>query len=444
MPRIHSTRVYWFILFVFFTIVFKFNCLDPYDKVANFQLDSEELAVGSYAASYYQLDKKWFGLGRLNSKDVKSTTEKGNRDWNTSEKIYRQKDADKNHLSFGPYGSQLGWQGQFYSLISRHIYFKNIKSIFQYMNCLLLSATILGIVYLLISKYGKKLAAIWGIVFILSPWIVNFAKNLYWVEFTWFLPMLVGLAAVSPQIHIKHKNMVLALLAFLTIGIKASCGYEYISTVMAGMVLFPATDMIYYAASGDKNKAKELLKIILSLALGGLAGFFAVMCIHAYYRGNGNIISGLINIYHRDILRRTVLGSQNNFNSTNPSTMRSINASVFSVILTYFKFYTNAFKTDIILGIRGGYFILMTLLAFGFAWFRHKGEPIFSYLKDKEIVLLVLSMMATLSWIVLAKSHSYIHIHMNFVLWYFGYVQMCMYLIVVETLRYLKLYLNRN
>lgn len=84
--------------------------------------------------------------------------------------------------------------------------------------------------------------------------------------------------------------------------------------------------------------------------------------------------------------------------------------------------------------------MVFTYLILCFIVFRRLGNGN----KDKEIVLLVLSMMATLSWIVLAKSHSYIHIHMNFVLWYFGYVQMCMYLIVVETLRYLKLYLNRN
>jgi len=30
----------------------------------------------------------------------------------------------------------------------------------------------------------------------------------------------------------------------------------------------------------------------------------------------------------------------------------------------------------------------------------------------------------------LAKSHSYVHIHLNYVLWYFGFVQICLYVIV--------------
>ena len=41
------------------------------------------------------------------------------------------------------------------------------------------------------------------------------------------------------------------------------------------------------------------------------------------------------------------------------------------------------------------------------------------------------SFLATISWFVLAKAHSYIHTHMNYVLWYFGFVQVCLYILIL-------------
>ena len=36
----------------------------------------------------------------------------------------------------------------------------------------------------------------------------------------------------------------------------------------------------------------------------------------------------------------------------------------------------------------------------------------------------------TLSWFILGKAHSYVHTHMNYVLWYFGFIQICLYIII--------------
>ena len=41
-----------------------------------------------------------------------------------------------------------------------------------------------------------------------------------------------------------------------------------------------------------------------------------------------------------------------------------------------------------------------------------------------------MTFLTSVSWFVLAKSHSYVHTHINFVLWYMGYVQVCLYVIV--------------
>ena len=63
----------------------------------------------------------------------------------------------------------------------------------------------------------------------------------------------------------------------------------------------------------------------------------------------------------------------------------------------------------------------------------------YDYSKDamnlKNVSLYVITFLTSISWIVLAKSHSYIHTHISFVLWYFGFVQICIYIICDKFLR---------
>ena len=48
----------------------------------------------------------------------------------------------------------------------------------------------------------------------------------------------------------------------------------------------------------------------------------------------------------------------------------------------------------------------------------------------RDMVMYIMFLVTTLSWIILGKSHSYIHTHINFVLWYFGFIQICLYEII--------------
>ena len=50
--------------------------------------------------------------------------------------------------------------------------------------------------------------------------------------------------------------------------------------------------------------------------------------------------------------------------------------------------------------------------------------------RSEFVALYIVTFLTSVSWFVLAKSHSYVHTHINFVLWYMGYVQVCLYVIV--------------
>ena len=99
----------------------------------------------------------------------------------------------------------------------------------------------------------------------------------------------------------------------------------------------------------------------------------------------------------------------------------SFSASVFVVLAKYLFF-----KTNVVMGIPGSLFALFGISPLLIKWYYTKKSINLPW-ENETWVIYCVGLVATLSWLVLAKSHSYIHTHINFVLWYFGFVQICMY-----------------
>ena len=336
-------------------------------------------------------------------------------------------DINKNELpSFllSDYVSQYGLQGKIYSAIAKLIgggFYKEIESL---LNIVLTSLIFIAICYCISLKYNNLLALCFYFTFALSPWVANFSSNLYWVEFTWFIPMLIGLIC-SININNKKIRIVSYILAFTSILVKCLCGYEYLSTIMMGLIMFPVCDLVECFFKKKKMKFNDYLKPIILLSISAFLGFVLAIIIHSVLRGNGNILNGIKSIWENDVVRRTYGGSRENFDKYY---WQSFDASMFSVIKTYFNF-----NTDIIKGIPAKMFkplCLFSLIALIFNLYKQKNNSI------RDIILYVFSFFTSLSWFVLAKSHSYMHTHMNYVLWYFGFIQIVFY-IIIKTIIYL-------
>lgn len=165
------------------------------------------------------------------------------------------------------------------------------------------------------------------------------------------------------------------------------------------------------------KKGRLLFRTIFILGLAALAGFAAAICIHAQLKANGDILEGIKVIIQNDVMKRTV-GAD--YNDWNPNLWPSFNASVWEVCCKYFDFSTNVLP-----GIPGECFPLLCcipLLIFAYDYKRKQ-------LDAAMPALYIVFFLTAVSWFVLAKSHSYIHTHMNYVLWYFGFVQICFYVI---------------
>ncbi|WP_141709468.1 hypothetical protein [Eisenbergiella tayi] len=322
---------------------------------------------------------------------------------------------------FSPYVSQAGVQGYLSYFVGRFIPFGKITILYLFYSSLLALVAIL-IVRELAKKYNSVLAAVFFFVFWLSPWIVNYARNLYWVEFTWFLPMFIGLMCVK-QSNDKKRVLLCSVGMFGAVLLKSLCGYEFITTVMLGGILFPLSEWVNALLAGKINK-----NAFYRLLCWGaeLCGFLTALFLHSFIRGGGNFFTGFKIIFNQDILRRTLGGEAGNFD---PVLADSINATCMQVINKYFHF-----NTQIIMGIDGKLFSILSFIpVLFFIWDWYKSQ-----LKYKEVIFYLFTFVTSISWYILGKSHSYVHTHLNFICWYFGFIQICLYLIIMRLYSFLQ------
>ena len=183
-----------------------------------------------------------------------------------------------------------------------------------------------------------------------------------------------------------------------------------------------------YGIGKYKNKEKSILLFRTTFAMGiiALLSFMAAICMHAILRGNGNILEGIITIFKSDVLRRTAGADLNQLSA---NLWDSMNASIWEVLCRYFHF-----NTDIIIGVPGKLFQVICIIPLGiFVYDFHNKK-----LDLIKVALYIVTFFTSISWIVLAKSHSYVHTFLNFILWYFGFIQICIYIICDKFLRVLN------
>lgn len=327
------------------------------------------------------------------------------------------------------YGSQYGLQGK----VFQHLADIDL-AVLRTWCAVAAGAVLLLIVCLVCKTCGRLLGGVFYVVFWLSPWVVNFANNLYWVEFTWFLPMAAGLFCLW-KLERKTCRIYSYVLVFLAIMIKCLCGYEYITTVMLGAIAFPAAEFFAALAQKDRKRASLLFRTIFLLGVAALLGFAVAICIHAPVKSGGSLTEGVRLIVQEDVLRRTYGANLNAFENLPDFEQYALTASAWETICKYFHF-----KTEVITGIGGNLFPLLCLLPA--VWLildvRRK------CLDVREAAWYVVFFVTSISWFVLAKSHSCVHTHMNFVLWYFGFVQSCFYIILKHLIDWLRAWNNRS
>lgn len=402
--KIIKTLMIFFILSFTIGIFFQNNFnIAKSDFFNSFQKDSESLVLGKIINDKYSISNTNYGLGFAYIDENRTYGP------NTLDSYVILKDNIE-AKKFNVYQSQVGLQGFIYSFIFNNLNINKIKAL-TLATSIAMAITIFLLSYLLWIIIGKEFAIIFYLSMILSPWIVSFSSNLYWVSFTWFLPAIFSFLVF---VDIDNKRKYIWLFCFmLSIFIKSLCGYEYLSTI----VLF-ALSVFFIApflenTSISKNKLLKYIVIIFGLSI---FGFLLAIGIHSLLRGEGDLLLGLKNIYEQDVLRRTFGGDATKFN---PVYSDSFNASFLNVIFKYIFMW----QTDLVKGILGITFIALIIINIIMLLKFKKSNS-----KNLNIAMFIIFLLPALSWYFLGKSHSYIHTHMNFVLWYFGFVAVLFYI----------------
>ena len=206
------------------------------------------------------------------------------------------------------------------------------------------------------------------------------------------------------QRKLSYTTLALLCLSFtLAIALRASMSYEFLTSIIL-FSLSPFIVSFLYGVLTDSPSpflslsAKKAFKYGLGLFILACVGFLLTFMIHTYIRGGGDLWAGFADIYHNDFLRRMVGGDPSSF--SHPLLVASINANALEVIKIYLKSP-----------------LLLPLGASIFACFLESSKEYRAF----YIALLVCFALPALSWFVLGKSHSYIHRHFCFVLWYLGF-----------------------
>ena len=304
----------------------------------------------------------------------------------------------------------------------------------QEVNVLVFSLTFAALVLLIANKVSRLLATLIMMVYLSSPWITLLAKNVYWVPFSWLLPSLVVLWLFVDGVAKGWARRLAIPLLYGAFALKFLAGFEYATSI----ILFASTIPLLPTFSKEYLTRSEIFRLlrksIVIFAIGVIA-FLSSLIALANLRGN-SVVNGLTVIYNEDIKRRT-FGNSLDFPESYKSSLDSNVLEVVGVYVVGWSTNVLNFVYPNLLTIQLGkislwVLIFLSLLASVLRMIKTREDWLRRFFSSGLLQnLLVLAI--PISWFVLAKAHSYVHPHLNFVLWYLLTLPVLFWTLVVNT-----------
>lgn len=402
--------IFFILTIIIFQLSFNYNFFHAAsdDFFENHQKDSEALVIGKIINSKHENIFNNKSMGKY-SNDVKENYEMYYNDI-------------KPNSNFMPYYSSFGLQGYIYSGLDKLFTIFNLSAekkinIMYFLTSLAMSLTFSTFVLLIKKEFGFFSAIVLLVGIIYSQWLVVFARNLYWLIFLLFLPFVYSWYVLKQEENNLFQNLpkFFYIFIFLMIYLKSLSGFEYLSTIFISISI-----PFFYFYFKNNWKFNKLFKRLFLIYFTSFFAFFA------------SILTFLLQKY-------LMLGSFNKALETlkmiilkrtygNPAEglelyRESLESNVGEVILKYW--YGKAFDLESILGnftfitfeeiILIFLFIVLIFVIFNF---RNELKNKFNIEQKSLLYVTLISSLAPLSWHILAKAHSYVHTHMNHILWY--------------------------
>lgn len=409
MNPLRSKKFAWLGAFVIFLVTvstFLSNRLHTADRdsFGSFDRFSQGLVIGNIVAHDAGVADPTWNLGFVT---VNGDPEQSDNIWNT----YKQAVASHQPVLVTQvaYRSQYGIQGVAFRAIHDELGIDSLKGL-QFFNVAAFALVVTALTFLFARTYDWRFGIAFFLVMIGSPWVVSFARNLYWVPFTWFLPAVFAAMAYLAK---NWRERVLCLIGVgAAVFLKSLAGYEYLSNV----TLFACAVFVIAPFFREKDRQHWFnFKLGCLAFVVCIAGFAAALLIHANMRGD-TIAQGLINILEQDVKKRTY-GDPSHFDPV-------LRASLTSTIPEVISMYWTQWRTAVVFWMPAqvlNFASVFVLLGLIYSAIKRKTVGM------KVLAVLVIYFLASISWFVAAKAHSYIHTQLNYVLWSFGFLQALVY-----------------
>ncbi|MCS3731651.1 hypothetical protein [Bradyrhizobium betae] len=297
---------------------------------------------------------------------------------------------------FGAYLSQFGLQSLFFAVVDKLNPFPRQYSIglYHFLAALMCAAVLMWIGFMFIERFGRPAFVGFVVPLAFEPLLSALAPNLYWAAPLWFLPMALSMRLINAQNRTQRRWLFVAI--WLAVTAKALCGYEFITTVivaaMVGCLLNTKEESLY----------SNVVDMMWTCAVG-LAGFVMAVILHGYRFGFANILARAV--------ERTSGGGE----TLDEELLVGRFASVSSVLRAYFM--GNEYTLIKNFGVVFAVLAVIALLVFfekKYSWFFGENRR---ELRSLSVAYFV-SFAAPMSWLILAKAHSFAHKPIDFILWY--------------------------
>lgn len=326
--------------------------------------------------------------------------------------------------SFGPYFSHSGLQGSTFAVLDRVLGFVEPATrleIFFSLTAALVAAVYATLVVVIRRELGTNAALFAFAVVLFSPWLTVLARNLYFSLWLFWLP---GLAIGVVLTHCggrRGEGAWLALVTFLGFLARFLSGYEYITESVA----LAATPILYYSLR-DRAGMRLLLSrtaiaggaaaLALALSLGILALQIA-QATGSADRAWQHLEFAIARRAHGDPSRLPAIYG--------PALQSKTSSVVLFYLADSFDRESQAKPAALRWLLARSHFDLIALVTAAGLWIvaRRSSLPPASRARALGLVAATaITLAGALAWLMIFKAHSFIHTHVNPLLWHLGFL----------------------
>lgn len=386
----------------------------------NFQRDSESLVIGRMVKS--RQDGIFSTGGLLGGVKLNSTHT------DLSDPVLNQYKAYSGNIPFffyDTYKSQIGGQGLLFSILDNSFIFSqgNHLNVFYALTSFFTAIIITSVILWFYLEFGLTVALFVLLSAFFSQWLTVLGRNLFWSIWAYYLPIVFLMYYFR-----KFKEPVIfnfsrfGVVVFLSVFMKCFfTGYDFITTSLIMMVV----PLIYYSFLNRwplRKFAAGLLTAIISSFLAVFLTFF-ILCIQIG-SVTGNFKNGINHIVI-SFEKRTYADPR----KCEPCYTAALESNTIQVVASYldgsyfnatnYLKCSNEFISEYFLTLHYKKIILLFMMLSLILYFMmNKSTGKMDKRKKTALILVTwFSFLAPLSWFIIFKAHSFIHTHLNFIVW---------------------------